>query len=82
MAIQLGSTKRSVGHGGSTPLAPTKLTIRDGYVSGPEGRIPSAGLRVGGQRERVVGHPEDVDPLEDRLGDRVAAGRYTNPAAD
>jgi hypothetical protein len=44
----------------SDTLAPTRSTTRDGDVSGPEGRVPSAGLRVGGQRERVVGRPQDA----------------------
>ena len=32
------------------------------------------GLRVGREREGVVGQPHDVDPLEGRLGDRAASG--------
>jgi hypothetical protein len=31
------------------------------------------GLRVGGQFERVVSHPQDVDPLEGCLGDGALA---------
>ena len=42
--------------------------------AGPEGRVPAAGLRLGGQREGVVGHPQDVDPLEHGLRDRVPPG--------
>jgi hypothetical protein len=34
--------------------------------AGAEGRVPASRLCVGGQRERVVGHPQDVDPFEQR----------------
>ena len=53
--------------------------------AGSEGRVPAPRLRVSGQRERVVGRPQDVDPLEHGLRDRLAARRPrsspTGPAA-
>ena len=49
---------------GVRPLAPTRLTIVHADDAGPEDRVPSTGLRVSGQRERGVGRPQDVDPLD------------------
>lgn len=63
-----------VRHDGAIPLAPTKLTFVHADDAGAEGRVPASRLCVSGQRDRVVGHPQDVDPLEGRLGDRVASG--------
>ena len=41
---------------------PTRLTFFHADDAGPEGRVPASRLRVGGQRERVVGHPHVDSP--------------------
>ncbi len=46
--------------GGSNPLAPTRLTFFHADDAAPEGRVPASRIRMSGQRERAVGHPQDV----------------------
>ena len=53
------------------PIATLSLEAQDARA---EGRVPAPRIRRGGQRERVVGHPQDVDPFEHGLGDRVPPG--------
>ena len=54
-------------------FAPNTLGL-EAQDARPEGRVPAPRLRRGGQREREVARPQDVDPLEHGLRDRLAPG--------